>query len=235
MNAQLKRWLPLALLLAIIVTVFATGLHRLVSLEQLGAHYEDLRAWAGRHPLWAPLLFGLIYAAAVAVSVPGATILTVTAGLLFGIVTGSIVVVIAATVGATLVFVIARTALGEPLRRRAKGQAFERMQAGFQADALSYLLVLRLLPLFPFWLVNLVPAFLGVPISTFVLATAIGIVPASVVYASVGNGLGAVLAAGGQPDLGIVFEPVVFGPLLGLAALALVPVVYKRWRQNGAA
>jgi uncharacterized membrane protein YdjX (TVP38/TMEM64 family) len=103
-----------------------------------------------------------------------------------------------------------------------------RMEEGFRADALSYLLVLRLIPIFPFWLVNIVPAFLGVPLRTYVLGTLIGIIPGSFVYASVGNGLGAVFDAGQTPDLGIVFEPAILLPIVGLAVLALLPVAYRK-------
>ncbi|MFW5833777.1 MAG: TVP38/TMEM64 family protein [Pseudomonadota bacterium] len=228
----LRRLAPLLVLGLLVVLVFATDLDRYLTLERLAANYEDLRTWAAAHPLEAPLAFGAVYAAVVALSVPGATILTIAGGLMFGLLQGVLVVVVAATLGATLVFLIARTALGEPLLRRARGSAFERMQAGFREDALSYLLVLRLIPLFPFWLVNIVPAFLGVGLRTYVVATAIGIVPGSLVYTSIGNGVGAVLAAGERPDLGVIFDPVVLGPLLGLAVLALLPVAYKRWRRR---
>jgi uncharacterized membrane protein YdjX (TVP38/TMEM64 family) len=102
------------------------------------------------------------------------------------------------------------------------------MEAGFRENALSYLLVLRLIPLFPFWLVNLVPAFLGVALGTYVFGTFVGIIPGSLVFASVGNGLGAVFDAGGTPDLGIIFEPAILGPILALSLLALLPVAYKR-------
>ena len=134
-----------------------------------------------------------------------------------------------ATAGATIVFLIARSALGETLRAKA-GPRIRRMEEGFRADALSYLLVLRLIPLFPFWLVNIVPAFLGVPVRTYVLGTFIGIIPGSFVYASVGNGLGAVFEAGGTPDLGIIFEPAILLPIVGLAVLALLPVAYRKVR-----
>ena len=90
--------------------------------------------------------------------------------------------------------------------------------------------MLRLVPLFPFWLVNLVPALLGVPLKTYVIATAIGIIPGTFVFASVGNGLGEVLAAGETPDVSVIFEPHVLIPILGLAALALIPVFYKAWK-----
>ncbi len=115
------------------------------------------------------------------------------------------------------------------LRRRA-GPWIGRLEAGFRENALSYLLVLRLVPLFPFWLVNLVPAFLGVPLTTYALGTFVGIIPGSFVYASVGNGLGAVFDAGGTPDLTIIFEPEILLPIIGLSLLALIPVVYKKFK-----
>jgi uncharacterized membrane protein YdjX (TVP38/TMEM64 family) len=88
--------------------------------------------------------------------------------------------------------------------------------------------VLRLMPLIPFWLVNLVPAFLGVPLRIFALGTLVGIIPGTLIFASVGNGLGAVLDTGRQPDAGILFEPEILLPLIGLSVLALIPMVYRR-------
>ena len=228
-----RRLLPLVALLAVAVAVFASGLHRYLTFDALGRHYEALEAVAAARPVTAPLAFAAVYALAVALSVPGATILTLSAGLLFGLGLGVAVVVSAATVGASLVFLVAKTALGEPLRRRA-GDRVARMEAGFREDALSYLLVLRLVPLFPFWLVNLVPAFLGVPLRTYAIATFLGILPGTAVYVAVGNGIGAVLEAGGRPDLGLIFRPEILGPLIGLALLALLPVAYKRWRRRPA-
>ena len=163
----------------------------------------------------------------IALSVPGGAILTIAGGFLFGIVPGTLLVLVGATVGATIVFLIARTALGDALRAKA-GPRIRRMEEGFRRDALSYLLVLRLIPIFPFWLVNIVPAFLGVPLRTYVLGTFVGIIPGGFVYASVGNGLGAVFDAGGTPDLGIIFEPAILLPIVGLAVLALLPIVYRQ-------
>ncbi len=225
------RLLPLLALAALIITVFASGLDRYLSFDTLRSHYDALQAWAEARPIAAPAVFAVVYAAAVAASVPGATILTLAGGLLFGLWLGIVVVATAATVGASVVFLVAKTALGEPLRRRIDGR-MARMEQGFRDDALSYLLVLRLIPLFPFWLVNLVPAFLGVPLRTYALATVLGILPGTAVYVSVGNGIGAVLEQGGRPDLGVIFRPEVLGPLIGLAVLALLPVAYKRWRRR---
>ena len=225
--AQLRRFLPLAVLLLAIVAVFGLGLDDYISFEQLERNRTQLLDFVDRHPLLAPLAFMLIYAAVIALSIPGGAILTMAGGFLFGVVAATCYVVIAATLGATVVFLIARTALGDALRHKA-GPAMRRMEAGFRENALSYLLFLRLIPVFPFWLVNLVPAFLGVPLTTYVVATLVGIIPGSLVYASVGNGLGAVFEAGGTPDLAIIFKPEIMLPIVGLALLAILPVAYKK-------
>jgi uncharacterized membrane protein YdjX (TVP38/TMEM64 family) len=227
--ARLKRFLPLAVLLLAIAAAFGLGLDDYISFDQLERHRAQLLGFVDRYPLLAPLAFMLTYAAVIALSIPGGAILTMAGGFLFGLAAATCYVVIAATTGATIVFLIAKTALGDNLRQKA-GPAMRRMEAGFRENALNYLLFLRLIPVFPFWLVNLVPAFLGVPLSTYVLATLVGIIPGSLVYASVGNGLGTVFEAGGRPDLGIIFEPEIILPILGLAALAILPVAYKKIR-----
>jgi uncharacterized membrane protein YdjX (TVP38/TMEM64 family) len=227
--AQLKRFLPLAVLLLAVVAALGLGLDDYLSFEQLERNRAQLLDFVERHPLLAPLAFMLLYAAVIALSIPGGAILTMAGGFLFGVVAGTCYVVVAATLGATVVFLVAKTALGDSLRQKA-GPAMRRMEAGFRDNALSYLLFLRLIPVFPFWLVNLVPAFLGVPLGTYVVATLIGIIPGSLVYASVGNGLGAVFEAGGRPDLGIIFEPRIILPIVGLAVLAILPVAYKKIR-----
>jgi uncharacterized membrane protein YdjX (TVP38/TMEM64 family) len=228
-GALLKRLLPLVVLLAAAITAFALGLHEHLSFEALRENRQRLLALVEARPVLAPLAYVLAYTVVVALSLPGAAIMTLAGGFLFGIALGVTCVVIGATLGAVAVFLIARTALGDPLRARA-GPWLRRMEAGFRANAFNYLLVLRLIPLFPFWLVNLVPAFLGVPLGTYALATFLGIVPGSLVYASVGNGLGAVFDRGETPDLGIVFEPQILGPIIGLAALALLPVLYRKYK-----
>jgi uncharacterized membrane protein YdjX (TVP38/TMEM64 family) len=230
---MIKRLVPLAVLLAAIVAFFALGLHHYLSFEALQEHREQLLAMVGQHPWLAPLAFIALYAAVVALSVPGGAVLTIAGGFLFGVVAGSCYVVVAATLGATIVFLIAKTALGDLLRAKA-GPRIRRMEEGFREDAFSYLLVLRLIPIFPFWLVNIVPAFLGVAVGTYVLGTFLGIIPGSVVYASVGNGLGAVFDAGETPDLGIIFTPAIIGPIIGLALLALLPIAYRKLKARRA-
>lgn len=228
-KARLRRLLPLLLLALALGLLWASGAQELLSLETLRRHRAALLAFVAERPAMAALAYLLLYVGATALSVPGAVFLTLAGGFLFGTALATCLVVLGATGGAVLLFLIARTAFGEPLRARA-GPWLSKMAEGFRADAFNYLLVLRLVPIFPFWLVNLVPALLGVPLSTFAFATAIGIVPGSLVYASVGAGLGHLLERGEEPDLGLLFEPAVLLPLLGLAALALLPVAWRRLR-----
>jgi uncharacterized membrane protein YdjX (TVP38/TMEM64 family) len=229
MTIAWRRWLPLAGLVAVAVAVYATGLHRELSLAGLQQHRHALQDLVASYPLLAPLAFVAVYAAATALSLPGALFLTLSGGFLFGTWLGGLLSVVGATGGACALFLIARSSLGAALRERA-GPWLQRLEAGFRRDAFSYLLVLRLVPLFPFWLVNLVPALLDVPLATFALATFLGIIPGGLVYAGVGSGLGTVLDRGGEPDLGLILEPHVILPLIGLAALALLPVLYRRWK-----
>jgi uncharacterized membrane protein YdjX (TVP38/TMEM64 family) len=222
----IRRFLPLAVLAAGLVAFFALGLNRYLSLSALADNREALLAWVQRSGALAPLAFIAVYAVAVATSVPGGAVLTIAGGFLFGTVLGTVYAVIGATIGAIAVFLAARTALGEPLRARA-GPWLRKMEDGFRDNAVSYMLVLRLVPLFPFWLVNLVPAFLGVSFASYAATTLIGIIPGTVVYASVGNGLGAVVDAGRMPDVNLLTDPEILLPLLALSLLSLVPVVYK--------
>lgn len=221
------RLLPLVILAVGLVAFFAFDLGRYVSLEALQEHRVVLKGWVERNGAAAVLVFGAVYAVMVALSVPGGLIMTVAGGFLFGAGLATVTVVIGATVGATALFLAAKFALGDYLRTRA-GPTLQKMEAGFRENALSYLLVLRLVPVFPFWLVNLAPAFLGVSLRTYVVGTFFGIIPGTFVYALVGNGAGAVLEAGGRLDLGVIFKPEILAPIIGLALLALVPVVYKR-------
>lgn len=227
--SSLRRIWPLAVLAGGLGLFYALGLHRFIGIEHLKAHRDTLTAWVAAEPAMSAAVFMALYALAVALSVPGGALLTVTGGFLFGLALGTVYSLIGATIGAMAVFLACRTAVGDVLRKKA-GPFLARMEAGFRENALSYLLVLRLVPLFPFWLVNLVPAFLGVSLRSFVIGTFFGIIPGTLVFTSVGSGLGAVLDMGMTPDLSILFKAEVIVPILGLALLALVPVGYKRWR-----
>jgi uncharacterized membrane protein YdjX (TVP38/TMEM64 family) len=224
----MRRYLPLAAILAIAAVAYASDLGDYLTLDHLRAHRQIIVDYVAGHPVTSATLYLLIYALAVAASVPGAVFMTIIGGYVFGAVLGTTLTVIAATIGATLIFLAARTALGDLLRART--QSFlGRMEAGFRRNAFSYLLVLRLVPLFPFFVVNLVPAFLGVGLGTYIGATLLGIIPATIVYTLAGCGLGSILETGGEFSLKSVLTPEMIAALCGLALLALVPVVYRRF------
>ncbi|MGB0748598.1 MAG: TVP38/TMEM64 family protein [Magnetospiraceae bacterium] len=225
------RLLPLGAIALAIAAFFAFGLDAYLSFDALAEHRRDLLAWRDGKMLVAVLTFMGVYALAVALSLPGGIWLTIAGGFLFGVVASTIYVVIGATLGATAIFLAARYAIGDYLEKKASG-AIQRMEAGFRDNAISYMLVLRLVPLFPFWLVNLVPAFLGVKLRHYVICTFFGIIPGTAVYAWVGSGVGALIDAGETPDVGIIFAPEILGPILGLAALAAVPIFYKKFKKS---
>jgi len=233
-TSTLRRLLPVAILLAGLAIFLLLGLEHYFSFEMLARHKATLTAWVASHGLLAGLTFVLAYALMVAFSLPVAVVATPVGGFLFGTWMGAGLSAIAATVGSIAVFLAARYAFRDLFRARA-GATLARLERGFRHNDFSFLLFLRLVPIFPFWLVNIVPALLGMPLRRYVPATMLGIVPASIVYAGVGAGLGAVLKRGEQPNLGIIFEWHILLPLLGLAALALLPVVFSRLRRQPSA
>lgn len=240
-----RRLLPLSVIIVLaVIAYYALGRGEL-SLEALLRHRAGIDAFVTEHRVLAVLAYIGLYITAVALSVPGAVFLTVSGGFLFGLVVGASAAVVGATIGATLIFLIARSALGEPLLRRAGPRAAQ-LAKGFRDDAFSYLLFLRLVPAFPFFLVNLVPALAGVRLGPFVAATALGVIPAAVVYSFAGTGLDSVIAAqknayqeclaAGRADCKLVFDArdvltwQLLAALLALALVALVPVVVRRLR-----
>lgn len=227
---MLRRLLPVAILLGGLAVFLLLGLERYFSYDLLYRHQATLTKWVAKHAFISAAAFILAYAIVVAFSLPVAMVVTPVAGFLFGTWMGAGLSVIGATLGSIAVFLAARTAFRDLFRARA-GAALARLEAGFQRDDFSYLLFLRLVPIFPFWLINIVPALLGMRLGRYVVATMIGIVPAAIVYASVGAGLGAMIERGEPPNLGIIFEWRILLPLLGLAALSLLPVVYAHLRK----
>jgi len=223
-----RRLAPVAVIVAVAVAFFAFGLDEYVSFEVIRENHAELKAFVGDNLLIAALAYVAIYAAIVAASVPGALVMTITGGFMFGTLLGTGLTVFGATLGATGIFLIARSALGDILRRKAGG-ALSKMADGFRDDAFNYLLVLRLIPVFPFFIVNLAPAFLGVQLRTFIAATFIGIAPGTFVYSSVGAGLGSVFARGEEFSAAGILTPEIITALVGLAVLAIIPVLYKRF------
>ena len=230
----MKRFWLLGVLIVGLALFFLLDLDRFITIDALRAHRAELSQFVATHFALAIIVYMLAYAISIAFSLPVGAIMTTLGGFFFGTVLGGGLAVMAATVGATALFLAAKTALSESLRARA-GPLLRKMEDGIREDALNYLLVLRLVPIFPFFLVNMTAGLLGMRLRDYVLATFFGIMPGGLVYASVGNGLGAVFDAGGEPDLGVIFQPVVLLPLAALASLALIPVVYKHIKRRKAA
>lgn len=205
-----------------------SGLTAYLSLDTLRIHRVTLTTWVEHHRALAMFAFVAIYIAAAAFALPGAVILTLTGGFLFGAVLGTLLTVTGATLGATLVFLFAKTIFGEAALEKLGAQAI-RLSEGIRQNAASYLLVLRLVPLFPFFLVNLVPAFVGVPLGIYMLTTFIGIIPGTAVFSLAGAGLGSVLDQGGEITPATILTPQIVAGLVGLAALSLAAIPVRKW------
>ena len=225
------RALPIAMIV-VVALIGAFTLSDYLSFEALRDNREALLAYRDNHYVWAAFVFMAIYVVIVAFSLPGALIASLTGGFLFGTVAGSVFNVVAATIGATLIFQAARWGLGERLAAgmdTSEGR-IKWLKDGIDENQWSMLFLMRLVPVVPFFVANLLPAFVGVSLSRFVISTFIGIIPGGVVYTSVGAGLGEVFEQGETPNLGIIFEPHVLLPILGLCALAALPILLKALR-----
>jgi uncharacterized membrane protein YdjX (TVP38/TMEM64 family) len=220
----LRRFWPLALLLAAIAIAWASGLPQQISWASLGRNQVALSAWVASHPVAAPAVYIVIYAVTVALSLPESAVLTVGGGLLFGTLLGGLLAIAGSTIGAIALFMGVRYHLADAIAAR----------GGRFLDRFSYLLAVRLVPAFPFWLINLAAGLSGMRLAPYAAATVIGIAPASFVYASIGAGIGEVLEVGGRPDLAVIFSPHILGPLVALAALSLLPVVWRHWKRSNA-
>jgi len=228
---MIRRLWPLALLIFLFCLAYYFQWTQYLSFSTLKKHHRELLSWTEQHYTSAVLLFMSCYTLSVAISIPGALILTLTGGLLFGLYLGFIYVVISATLGAVFVFLVVRYALNDWVEQKTS-QWIKKMRKGFQNNAFSYLFILRLIPIFPFWVVNIAPALLGVKLRTYFLATLLGILPGSFIYVSVGNSLNLLFKQKREPDLNIIFSPELLLPLLGLALLSLLPAVYKKIQER---
>lgn len=240
---SLLAWLPLAAIVVLMIAAWATGWFDAFTLSNLIQRRGELAAFVADDVVVALLAYALLYIVLVALSFPGAGLLTIAGGFLFGVAVAGTVTALAATVGATLVFLAARSSLGSALRSRA-GPFVTRLSDGFREDAWSYLLFLRLVPVFPFWLVNLAPALFRVPLRAYVGATFLGILPGTFAYAFLGAGLDSLIAAQEEAHPGCVdagtctidpaalLTPTFLGALAALGLVALVPPLLRRWRKS---
>jgi uncharacterized membrane protein YdjX (TVP38/TMEM64 family) len=226
-----KRLVLLGLVLGLIILTLMFDLTRYLSFEALQQHEASLRSTADNNPLATALIYIACYAIVVALSLPGAVWMTLTGGFLFGTLIGGFLAVLGATSGAIILFLLARYVIGDVFRSR-YGRRLAAFEAGFNRNAFSYLLSMRLVPVFPFFLVNLAAALLHVSLRVFFITTFLGIIPGALVFASIGNGVGYIIQSGSEPDLSLATQPVVILPLIGLAVLTLVPVLLRRWRRE---
>lgn len=227
--SRLRRFGPLIALIIMACVVYITIGDRL-AFETLREGRASLERYRDAHYALTMVVFVLTYAGIVALSLPGATVLTLTGGFLFGLWPGTLLNVMGATFGAVGIFLAVRAGFGRALtaRLQAHDGRLARIKQGLDRNQWSMLFFIRLVPVIPFFAGNLLSALLNVPLSRFVISTALGILPGALVYTSVGAGMGRVLDAGGTPDLSVIFEPHILLPLLGLAALSLVPVFAGR-------
>ena len=250
-SSLVKRVLPLLVLAGVAALVVSQGWHKYLTLGSIAENRDVLKSYIDANAITALLAYMGIYIAVIALSLPGGVFLTLTGGFLFGWLIGGLATVVAATIGATIIFLIAKTSFGEPLAARA-GPRLDKLRAGFQDSALNYLLFLRLVPLFPFWLINLAPALLGVGLGTYVIGTFFGIIPGTFAFAYAGVGLDSVIeaqqqtyqsclkgqSAGGAAqceftlDPGSLVTPELLIAFAALGVVALLPVILKKFRKN---
>lgn len=227
----LRRFGPVAGLVALFVWAVASGMAEHISLEELRIRAQGLQAFAGEHPVLSVATYIALYVATVSISLPGALILSLSGGFLFGPWGGGAAAVTGATGGSTVVFLVCRTAFGDFLRRWPT-RLLLAIEAGFRKDAFSYLLTLRLIPAFPLLLVNVGAGLVGIPVRTFLLASFLGMVPSSFVYAGIGAGLGHVFARGGPVSVESLLSPRIYLPIIGMGMLAFLPPLWRHWRHR---
>jgi len=225
-----KRYVPIIVIAmgAITGLIFARDY---LSFQTLVDNRDALLEWRNANLIVAALVYISVYIVAVAFSVPGAVWLTIGGGFLFGSLGATSLTIVGATTGAALIFLAAKSSLGATLHEKA-GPWLQKIEREFHDGEISFLLILRLVPIVPFFIANLAPAFLNVRFRNFLWTTLFGIIPGTAVFASIGAGLGEVLDQGKAPDLGVIFAPHILGPLLGLAVLASLPVVFRKLRRQ---
>lgn len=240
-SSSIKRWAPVAVLIGAMALAFANGWHEHFTLSNLIKNREMLLVYVMDNFVLTALTFAAIYIVAVALSFPGASLITIASGFIFGWAYGGLITAFSATIGAAIIFSIASTSFGATLREKA-GSRMDKLAKGFEENAFSYLLFLRLVPLFPFWLINLAPAFFNVRLGTYIVATFIGILPGTFAYALLGEGLDSLVAAQEQAnpgcaamgtceiDLKAAITPEIIFAMAGLAIVSLIPILMQRHR-----
>lgn len=223
------RFGPVLLVVAAVAVVIRSGWLGRLSLESLRDSRHGLLEFVRAHPLQSLGLYTGVYVASVALSLPTALILTLTGGFLFGPWIGGTAAAVCCTAGATIIFLISRLTVGDALEART-GPRVRALAEEIKKDAFFYILTLRLIPVTPFWLTNVAAGLIAIPVSTFAAATLIGILPVGLIYASIGAGLDAVFASGRALSLHALISPGLALPLVALAVLSVLPILYQRRR-----
>jgi uncharacterized membrane protein YdjX (TVP38/TMEM64 family) len=235
--ALAKRFAPVAIIVAGLAFGYMKGWHEYLSLSMLVESRDMLRSFVEDNLLLAAAGYMLIYVAAVAFSFPGASLLTIGGGFMFGWLIGGILTAIAAPIGASIIYLVAKSAVGDflvDMMKQNAGMRIKQLAEGFEEDAFNYLLTIRLAPVFPFWVINIAPAIFNVPLRTYFTATAIGILPGTFAYAFLGEGIDSVIAAqeaaGDDLSVGDLVTPEITAAFIILALVALIPTVVKKVR-----
>ena len=221
----MRKWIPLAIIAALITLFWISGVGDYLNLENFQSHKTSLQDYVTANFWQSAVVFSFVYIGVTALSLPIASLITFVGGFLFGLVAGSILVAISATIGATLIFKIAQTSVGETLRNRA-GNLYRRVEKDMKDNAFSYLLFLRLVPLFPFFLVNILPALFDIKTRTYVIATFFGILPGTIAYVNVGQQLGKI-----ENPADLISPNMIFAISL-LGVFALIPVLYSKFKKR---
>ncbi len=229
---KVKRWnyLPIVFIIVLSFLAWVFNLYHYLSLDALKFHQKALTFFVNQNPILALLSYCIIYISLVSLSIPAATVMTLAGGILFGQWIGTVSVVICATVGATILFMSAKMASSDWITKKA-GSWATKMKAGFQANAFFYLLMLRLIPVFPFFAINIGAAFFQIPVRTFFFGTLLGIIPGSFVYVSIGVAVRELIQ---KPNftLHAILEPKILFAFIGLGILSLLPIIYKHFKKN---
>ncbi len=225
-TSPLKRWAPVGIIATILIVGYLAGLNKYFSLEFITDNRNILMAHVEKNYVLSLAAYFIIYTVAVAVSFPGASLITIISGFLFGWFAGGLTTIFAATLGASIIFLAARTSFGELLQEKA-GKRIAKLSKGFQEDAFNYLFILRLAPIFPFWIINLAPALFGMKLAPYVIATFVGIIPGTFAYAYLGQGLGSTIESGGS-----LVTPTLIAALAVLAIVSAIPLVVKHVKKN---
>lgn len=227
-----RRYLPLVLLAATALAIALSGISRYLSLDALSHDRLALQGFVHDHPTLSLELYILAYFCVVAFSIPGALIMTLAGGFLFGVAEGTFGVVSGVTAGALAMYAVARSAWGGALRQLVSASALARLERAAHRHAFSTFLTLRLMPGVPIWMVNIGAGVLRIHPLSYLFSTALGVLPSTVIYASVGSGLGRLFERGKRPNLSMMLDPQWMAMLAGLALLALLPLLVNLWRRR---